>query len=467
MENILAINDKIKSLVWGRPMIILLFGTGVFLFIVTKGIVIRKLGYILKNTFLKMFEKDNGKEGDLTPFQAVSTALAATVGTGNIVGVSMAIATGGPGAVFRLWLSAFFGMSTKYSEVTLAIAYREKHPDTGAYVGGPMYYLKNGLGAKFLGGLFALFAGLAAFGIGNLTQSNSIAVSMETSFGLDPKITGIFLVILAGSVIFGGIKRIGEITAKLVPFMALFYILSSLAIIFSNLDKLGPAFASIFQTAFTGKAAFGGFVGATLKESMKAGISKGLFSNEAGLGSGPIAHATAKTDHPVRQGMWGVFEVIVDTFIICTLTALVILVTGLWDSGMKGAELTTNSFQLGIRGGGFIVSIGLCLFAFSTILGRYYYGEKNVEYLLGYKVASYYKFIYIPLIFIGSVAGLEAIRSISDTLNGLMAIPNLIGILLLSPTVIALTKDFFKDPDRIRESDEEFKDKLQNSTKRK
>lgn len=460
MEMIIQVNKFIKSIVWGWPMIILLFGTGILLTIITRGIVLRRLGYIFKNTFLKMFEKSDDENGDLTPFQAVSTALAATVGTGNIVGVSLAIATGGPGAIFWLWLSAFFGMSTKFAEVSLAIAYREKHPKTGAYVGGPMYYLKNGLNSKFLGAIFALFASLAAFGIGNMTQSNSVAISMETTFGLDPKITGIILVILAGTVILGGIKRIGEITEKLVPFMALFYILSSLAILFTNLDKLIPAFLSIFESAFTGRAAFGGFAGSTLMIAMKNGIARGLFSNEAGLGSGPIAHATAKTDHPTRQAMWGVFEVIIDTFIICTLTALVILVTDIWHTGLEGAALTTNSFAIGIKGGGFIVSIGLSLFAFSTILGWYYYGEKNTEFLLGPTIAKYYKFIYIPLIFVGAVGGLEIIWDIADTLNGLMALPNLIGVLFLAPVVVRLYRDFFKDPDRIRNSDEEYKNLL-------
>ncbi|MDO5047159.1 MAG: sodium:alanine symporter family protein [Anaerococcus sp.] len=465
MKNILAINKVISSIVWGWPMIILLLTSGILLFIISKALVLRKIGYIFSNTFLKMFEKDNGKEGDLTPFQAVSTALAATVGTGNIVGVAMAIAVGGPGAIFWLWLSAFFGMSTKFAEVTLAIAYREKNQKTGAYVGGPMYYLKNGLGSKTLGSIFAFFAAISAFGIGNLTQANSIAISLNTSFGLDPKITGAILLILTAGVIMGGIKRIGEFTSKLVPFMALFYILASLAIIITNFDKVLPALASIFQTAFNPSAAFGGVVGASMKIAMKEGISKGLFSNEAGLGSGPIAHATAKTDHPVRQGMWGVFEVIVDTFIICTLTALVILVTGLWDSGLGGAALTTQSFSKGFFAGGYIVSIGLALFAFSTILGWYYYGEKSTEYLFGSKVASYYKFIFIPLVFVGSVGGLEAIWAISDTMNGLMALPNLIGLIFLIPTTIGLSKDFFKDPDRIRKSDQEFAHLLQGKNK--
>lgn len=460
MNKILEINEYIGSIVWGWPMIILLFGTGVILFFATKGLVLRRMGYILKNTFFKMFEKTNLEDGELSPFQAVATSLAATVGIGNIVGVSLAISVGGPGAVFWIWVSAFFGLSTKFAEVVLAIAYREKNPKNGTWSGGPMYYLKNGLKAKWLGSIFALFAALASLGIGNMTQSNAVAEALETNFGLDRYITGIILIILAGTVIIGGIKRIGQITEKLVPFMALFYTLSCVVIIALSIDKLPGVISSIFSGAFTNQAAFGGFAGATVMMAMKNGIARGLFSNEAGLGSGPIAHATASTDHPVRQGLWGVFEVIVDTFLICSLTAFVILLSDRWHEGLEGAALTTQSFATGLKGGGFVVAVGIALFAFSTILGWYYYGEKNFEFIVGEKYAGLYKLAYIPLVFVGAIGGLKPIWAISDTLNGLMAIPNLIGIILLLPVVIRLSKDFFKDPDRIRESDEEYKNLL-------
>jgi AGCS family alanine or glycine:cation symporter len=442
MDKIMEINGIINSFVWGPYMLIFLVGTGVYLTLRTKFMSIFRLGYILKNTLFKIFKKEGKGEGEITAFQAVSTALAATVGTGNIAGVATAIAIGGPGAVFWMWVSAIFGMTTKFGEVVLSINYREKTPD-GRFVGGPMYYIEKGLKLKWLAYVFAAFGAIAAFGIGNMVQSNSVAASLEVSFGINKLATGIILAVFTAIVIIGGIKRIGQVTERLVPFMAAFYILGGLFIIFSNISQLGDALRLIFGSAFTGSAAVGGFAGSTMIMAMTKGVARGVFSNEAGLGSAPIAHAAATTDHPVRQGLWGVFEVFVDTIIICTITALTIVMTGVWNSGESGAALSTAAFESTITGGGYIVSIGILLFAFSTILGWAYYGERCAEYLFGPKVIMIYRIIWIPFVCIGSIGGLNFLWDLADTLNGLMAIPNLIGVLGLSGVIIKLTKGFF------------------------
>ncbi|WP_372996539.1 alanine/glycine:cation symporter family protein [Lutispora sp.] len=443
MDKLMEINGIINGFVWGPYMLVLLVGTGVYLTLRTNFMSIAKLGYVLKNTLFKMFTKEGKGEGEITAFQAVATALAATVGTGNIAGVATAIALGGPGAVFWMWLSAIFGMTTKYGEVVLSINYREKTPD-GRFVGGPMYYIEKGLKMKWLAYIFAAFGALAAFGIGNMVQSNSVAASLEVSFGVNKIVTGVVLAVLSAIVIIGGIKRIGQVTEKLVPFMAAFYILGALYIIITNISHLGEAFGMIFSSAFTGSAAVGGFAGSTMKIAMTRGIARGVFSNEAGLGSAPIAHAAATTDHPVRQGLWGIFEVFVDTIVICSLTALSIIMSGVWSSGATGSELTTMAFNEGLPGpGGYIVSIGILLFAFSTILGWAYYGERCAEYLFGSKVNKIYRILWIPFIVIGAIGGLNALWDLADTLNGLMAIPNLIGVLGLSGVVIKLTKEYF------------------------
>lgn len=456
MSSILALNKIIGDFVWGWPMLIMLLGTGLFLGIRTKFVVVRKFGYVLKNTLLKMFDKNSGGEGEISAFQAVSTALAATVGTGNIAGVALAIAVGGPGAVFWMWLSAVLGMSTKFAEVILAVTYRVKEKDSHTYSGGPMYYIERGLGQKWLAKIFALFGALASLGTGNMTQSNSIAQSLNAAFNVDMKVVGIVLTVLTAVVVLGGIKRIGQVTEKFVPLMAAFYIVGAIAILFINASEIPHAFGLIFGSAFSGHAAVGGFAGSTLMLALRNGVARGVFTNEAGLGSAPIAHAAATTDHPVRQGLWGVFEVFVDTLVICTMTALVILVSGQWTSGLQGAALTTKAFQSGFSGGQYIVSIGLTLFAFSTILGWSYYGEKCTQYLFGEQFVKVYRLIYIPLVFVGSIGGLQAIWAISDTVNGLMALPNLVGLLFLSGVIIAMVKDFFKDPDRIRKTEEEY-----------
>lgn len=443
MDFLMEINSIVNDFVWGPPMLILLVGVGVYFTVRTGFFSIRKLGYILNSTLMKMFSKDDSGEGEISAFQAVSTALAATVGTGNIAGVATAIATGGPGAVFWMWIAALFGMTTKFSEVVLSIKYREKTED-GRFNGGPMYYIKNGLGWNWLATIFAIFGALAAFGIGNMVQSNSVAESLSATFNINPIITGIVLAVLAGLVIVGGIKRIGAITEKVVPFMAAIYILGALYIIFSNVTAIPVAFKLIFENAFTGTAAAGGFTGATVTMAIRYGVARGVFTNEAGLGSAPIAHAAATTDHPVRQGLWGVFEVFVDTICICTLTALAIVISGLWDTGVSGAELTTSAFDSAVYGGGYIVTIGLTLFAFSTILGWEYYGERCIEYIAGPKAIKIYRIIFIPFVFVGAIGGLEFIWALADTLNGLMAIPNLIGLLGLGGVVIKLTKEFFQ-----------------------
>lgn len=446
------INGTINNLVWGPYMLVLLVGTGIFFTFKTNFFQITKFAYAMKETLFKIFEKSDVDDGEITPFQAVSTALAATVGTGNIAGVATAIALGGPGAVFWMWISAFFGMMTKFSEVVLSIQYRQKNSD-GSWAGGPMYYIRNGLNIKWLASLFAVLGAFAAFGIGNMVQSNSVALSINATFGIPTWITGVVLAIGASLVIFGGVKRIASVTEKLVPFMALFYILGALVIIILNISNIPAAFAAIFRDAFSGRAAVGGFTGATVMYAMRFGIARGVFTNEAGLGSAPIAHAAAKTDHPVRQGLWGIFEVFVDTILICTMTALAILSTGVWTqidpatgNAYTGSALTTAAFNQGLPGpGGVIVSLGILLFAFSTILGWEYYGEKCAEYLFGEKVTKFYKIIWIPLIFVGTVANLELIWNVADTMNGLMAIPNLVGILGLSGVVFKLTKEFFTD----------------------
>ena len=445
METLMKINSAVNSIVWGPLIIILIIGTGTYLSVMTKFFSITKLGYTLKNTLLKMFAKDDKGEGEVTAFQAVATALAATVGTGNIAGVATAIALGGPGAVFWMWLAAVMGMTTKFAEVVLAVNYREKTPD-GRYVGGPMYFITNGLGKnwKWLAVLFALFGTFASFGIGCMVQSNSVALSAESTFGVPVMVTGIVLAILTGAVIIGGIKRIGAFTEKLVPFMAAIYIVGGLWLIIANASKLPLAFSLIFTNAFTGTAAVGGFSGTVMMQAIRYGVARGIFSNEAGLGSAPIAHAAATTDHPVRQGMWGVFEVFMDTIVICSITALSIMVTGVWESGESGAVLSVMAFNTGLPGvGKYIVSVGLILFAYSTILGWEYYGERCLEYLFGTKPIFAYRILWVVMVVVGAIGGLTFMWDLADTLNALMAFPNLVAVLMLSPVVFKLTKEFF------------------------
>lgn len=442
MEQVMKVNEFVNNLVWGWPFLLLIFGTGIFLTAFTGFISFRKFGYIIRQTFFKIFSKDQVGEGEITAFQAVSTALAATVGTGNIAGVGTAIAIGGPGAVFWMWIAALFGMTTKYGEVVLSIKYREKTED-GRFVGGPMYYLTKGANMKWLAIVFAVFGTLATFGIGNMVQSNSVADSLNATFGINPLITGVVLAVLVALVILGGIQSIGKVTEIIVPFMAAIYIIGGVSIILLNITLVPEAFRVIFHDAFTGSAATGGFVGSSIMLSVRYGVARGVFTNEAGLGSAPIAHAAATTDHPVRQGLWGVFEVFADTLVLCTITALVIVMTGAYDTGLDGAPLTTAAFEEGLAYGGYVVTFGLIFFAFSTLLGWSYYGERCMEFLFGPKSIIVYRLVYLPLIVVGSVGGLRAVWALADTLNGLMALPNLIGLLILSPVIVKLTKEYF------------------------
>jgi AGCS family alanine or glycine:cation symporter len=390
-----------------------------------------------------LVKKDKLPAGEITPFQALTTALAATVGTGNIAGVATAIFLGGPGAVFWIWVSAFFGMATKYSEILLAVHYRTKVKRE--IVGGPMYYLERGLKRPFLAALYAVFGSLAAFGIGNMVQANSVADAVQASFGVPAYITGLLLSFFSALIILGGIKRIARVASAVVPLMALFYVAASLIILILFRQQLPAALVNIFASAFRGRAAVGGFAGATILGAWRYGIARGIFTNEAGLGSASIAHATARTPHPASQGMWGVMEVFIDTHLICTLTALVLLSTGAWETGLEGAAMAVEAFNRGLPGnaGHYMVSFGLIFFAFSTLLSWAYYGEKCLEYLLGSRAVRFYRLLWILFIFIGAVSRLQVIWALADILNGLMAFPNLVGLLGLSGVVYKITKEFF------------------------
>ena len=450
MDAISNLLGKMSGWLWGIPLIVLVIGSGIVLTFVTGFIVYRRFGFIMQNTFAKMFDKTAAEEGGITPFQAVATALAATVGTGNVVGVATAITMGGPGAVFWMWLAAILGMTTKFAEVTLAVAYRERN-DKGEFSGGPMYYIKNGLGANWLGKIFALFGALAAFGIGCMVQSNSVATAVVTQFNVPTWVTGVALAVLAGIVLIGGIKRIGQVTEKIVPFMAGVYILGALVILAMNASAIPGAFVSIFRDAFTGTAAVGGFAGAAVGGAIRYGVARGVFTNEAGLGSAPIAHAAATTDHPVRQGIWGSFEVFVDTILVCTMTALVLISSGLWtDASLAGANLTIAAFDQSLPYGSMIVTLALILFPFTTIIGWCYYGEKCAEYLVNSsKIITPYRLLFIGLVYVGAIGGLEIVWVLADVLNALMAVPNLIAVIALSGVVAKLSKQFFADPERI------------------
>lgn len=442
---------------WGLPLILGILGTGIYISIKTGGIQFRKLSFALKHTLGNIFEKDHDhKSGDISSFQALATALAGTVGTGNIVGVSLAILLGGPGAIFWMWLAAIFGMATKFAEVSLAVLYREKKGK--GFVGGPMYYIKNGMGNEKLAKAFAIFSGLAVFGIGNSTQSNAIAGVLKENLNINPLITGIILSIIAGIVIVGGINSISKVTEKLVPLMSILYIGGCISVLVVNYSNILPAFKSIFIGAFSPKSLGGGFAGLSIKSVVSSGIARGVFTNEAGLGSSPIAHASAKTDHPIRQGLWGIAEVFVDTIIICTMTALVILTTEAnTRANVDASALVSHAFASGSSFGPMIVTIGLSLFALSTILGWAYYGEVSLGFLFGNKAIIPYRIAYVIFVFLGANMDLGLAWTIANILNGLMALPNLIALIALSPVLVKLSKDFFKDPERIRKSSEEYK----------
>jgi alanine or glycine:cation symporter, AGCS family len=443
MEQLLGWERVLNSYVWGGPMIVLLMGTGLLLTLLTGVIQFRKLGFALREVLGKVFTRGQGR-GSVTPFQAVATALASTVGVGNIAGVATAIFLGGPGALFWLWVSGLLGMCTKYAEIVIALHYRE--PDAaGTMRGGAMYTLAKGLKLPWLGAIFALLTSLAAFGIGNMVQANSLAASLNASFGISHSLTGAVLIVLTAAVILGGIKRIGEVTSVLVPFMALLYLGGGLVILIKYAGAIPAAFGLVIEGAFTGTAAAGGFAGSTIMMALRYGIARGLFSNEAGLGSAPIVHAAAQTDHPVRQGMYGIFEVFIDTVLICTMTGFVILVTGVWTEGITGAALSAKAFEVGLPGtwGHIVVTGGIMLFAFSTLIGWSYYGETGIVYLLGARAALPYRLAWLVFIYLGAVGSLHVVWDVADTLNGLMALPNLVAVLGSIPLLLRLQKEFF------------------------
>tara|TARA_R110001592_G_scaffold199938_6_gene448677 strand:+ start:47218 stop:48585 length:1368 start_codon:yes stop_codon:yes gene_type:complete len=448
MDAIVAYIGTINGIVWGPAMLALLAGTGVYLTFGLKLIPQRKLGFGFKMLWRG---RKSTAEGDISPFNALMTALSATVGTGNIAGVATALFFGGPGALFWMWAIAIVGMATKFCEAALAVHFREKDA-LGNHVGGPMYYIKNGLGKKWkwLGVLFAIFGMLAGFGIGNTIQSNSVADALESTFGIAPLMTGIVIAVLVALVLIGGIKRIGDVAGKLVPIMALFYVGGGLIILIMHASELPEAFGLIFYHAFNPAAAAGGFAGATIWAAMRFGIARGVFSNEAGLGSAPIAHAAAKTSNPVRQGTVAMLGTFIDTIVICSITGLVIMVTGAWQSGENGASMSAHAFNIGLPGGWgqYIVSIGLAIFAFTTIIGWSFYGEKCTQFLFGEKSNIPFRILWVLAIPLGTlpIVDLGSLWLVADTLNAMMAIPNLIALLLLSPVVFKLTRDYFNDP---------------------
>ncbi len=435
--------NQLSSIIWGPVMLAFLLGIGIFLSLGLNAFPWRKTPYAFK---ILWCSRKSDQQGDISPFQALMTALSATVGTGNIAGVATAIFLGGPGAIFWMWITALFGMATKYAEAVLAIKYREVD-ERGRYVGGPMYYIKNGLGEKWqwLAVTFALLGTLASFGIGNMVQANSVADAVESMFLIPTWLTGTTLTVLTAIVILGGINRIAEVAAKLVPLMAVAYISGALYVVFSNIQQVPDALLLIIESAFSQTAAVGGFAGASVWAAIRFGVARGVFSNEAGLGSAPIAHAAAKTNDPVQQGMIAMLGTFIDTLIICTLTALVIILTGVWETGETGAALSTLAFNQALPGwGGYIVVFGLVVFAFTTILGWSYYGERCAEFLFGTRVILPYRVLWLCAIPLGAMGKLTIIWLLADVLNGLMAIPNLIALALLSPVIFKVTKNFVK-----------------------
>lgn len=461
LEVVKSVNGVVNGFIWGIPAMICIIGIGLYLSIGTGFIQIRRFVYAIKHTLGKVFDKKGAESGVMTPFQAVCTALAGTVGTGNIAGVAGAIAIGGPGAVFWMWISALLGMCTKFSEVVLAVHFRERN-DKGDWVGGPMYFIKNGLPKKwhFLAVLFSVFGMVAVFGTGNATQVNTIVTAIDSVFtsynlaeadglGTINLALGIFIAVCVALVLLGGIRRIGSFTEKLVPFMAVFYIILAVGVVIMNIGRVPGVFASIFGGAFDPRAFTGGVVG-SMFTSMRRGVSRGIFSNEAGLGTGSIAHASADTGHPVQQGLFGIFEVFTDTIVICTLTSLVILCSGIdiVFGQAAGADLTIAGFIASYgRWVSIFTAVALICFAFSTTIGWGLYGSRCVEFLFGTRVIRPFMVVYALVSIIGATLDLGLLWDISDTFNGLMVIPNLIAVFLLSGTVFRLTRDYFNDVD--------------------
>lgn len=443
MEQLNAFLAAASGYVWGIPLLVLLVGTGILLTVRLRCIQVTMLPHALKETFAR--PKSN-EAGDVSHFEALMIALAATIGTGNIIGVATAISVGGPGALFWMWMTAAFGMATKYAEGVLAVKYRVVD-ENGEMAGGPMYYLERGLGQKWLGVMFALFGSIAAFGIGNMVQANAVAGNLKETFGVAPWITGVVLTLFTALVILGGVKNIGTVSSWMVPIMAVVYVSGCLAILARFAGEIPNALALVFHEAFTGSAATGGFVGATVMLAIQKGVSRGVFSNESGMGSAPIAAAAAKTNEPCEQALVSMTGTFIDTIIVCTMTGLVLIVTGAWNSGAEVSALTKSAFDIGLPGnyGGYIVSFGIVFFAYSTIIGWGYYGEKCMEYLLGVKALVPYRLVFALAVGVGSVVKLELVWNFSDVMNGLMAVPNLIGLLGLSGVIVSETNRFLAE----------------------
>lgn len=437
-----AIND----IVWGPPMLIAILGTGIYLQLRLKLMPITRIGA----GFVMVWRGRHatpGASGEITPYAALMTALAATVGTGNIAGVATAIAVGGPGALFWMWMTALVGMATKYAEVLVAVHYRETD-DHGEQIGGPMYAIKNGLGRhwRWLGAAFALFGGLAGFGIGNMVQSNSIAGALDAAFGIDPWVSGVVMAVLTGFVLLGGVKRIGAVAERLVPFMCIGYVLASLVVLGIFVDRIPAAFSLILSSAFNPVAATGGFAGAAIMLAMRYGVARGIFSNEAGLGTAGIAQAAGQTGNAVESGLVGMMGTFIDTIVVCTMTGLVLIVTDVWSSGAKGAALSAAGFTAAFPGfGGQFLAVALAIFAFTTILGWAYYGEKCWEYLVGTSVEKPYRVLWTLFVLVGAVTQLDFVWLVADTLNAFMALPNLISLLLLAPVIARLTQEYWAE----------------------
>ena len=444
MDLITDLISQLNSIVWGPAMLVLILGTGFILTIGLRFMPIRRLGY----GFRMLWQGRKGEgEGDISPFNALMTSLSATIGTGNIAGVATAIFLGGPGALFWMWCTALVGMATKYAEAVLAVQFRETD-EKGNHIGGPMFYIRNGLKGHWawLGTTFAIFGALAGFGIGNTVQANSVADALDAKIGIPHLVTGLCMAGLAALVLIGGIKRIAVVAGKLVPFMAIAYLLAGLLVLALNASEIPHAIELIIKHAFTPIAATGGFAGAAVWAAIRFGVARGIFSNEAGLGSAPIAHAAATTTSPVRQGTIAMLGTFIDTIIICTITGLVIIVSGAWTGGENGASLTAAAFESSLPGvGAYIVTFGISLFAFTTLLGWSFYGEKCVEYLFGVRSITPFRTLWIIAIPIGAVSELNFVWLFADTLNALMALPNLTALLLLSPLVFKLTRDYFAD----------------------
>ena len=440
MEQTVTILKQISGLLWGWPALILIAGTGIYLTLILGFLPLRQLGF----GFRQMLGPQRGV-GTIGAGAALATSLSATIGTGNIVGVATAIHSGGPGALVWMWLIALVGMATKYAEAVLAVHFREKDA-AGQYVGGPMYYIKNGLGKNWhwLAIAFAVFGMIAGFGIGNSVQANSVAHGLSDSFGLPPWITGVTLAVLVGMVVLGGMKRIATVATFIVPFMALAYLLAGLVVLADHASAIPDALALCFESAFTGTAAAGGFAGALVKEAIRFGMARGIFSNEAGLGSAPIAHASANTDHPARQGSIAMLGTFIDTIIVCSVTGLAIVSTGVWDSGVKGAPLSAMAFSSTFGGvGNIIVACSLAVFAFTTLLGWSLYSERCTQFLFGNKAVMPFRIIWVLAVPLGAIVSLNFVWALADIMNILMAVPNLIALLLLSPIVVRLSREFF------------------------